>query len=67
MKKVYDIFNSATVEDDVRKSSAEQLAIILQGILKHDLLFKDLIMAQRIPHNCDTDRFRRQKVSLVSL
>lgn len=32
LKKVYDIFVSDAVEIDVRKSAAEQLAVIMQGM-----------------------------------
>ena len=31
MKKVYEIFTSHTVEENVRKSAAERLAVMLEG------------------------------------
>jgi hypothetical protein len=31
--KVYDIFSSKTIESSVRKTAAEQLAIMLQGLV----------------------------------
>ena len=31
MRKVYEIFSSERVDDDVRRSAAEQLSVMLQG------------------------------------
>ena len=42
MRKVYEIFSSERVDDDVRRSAAEQLSVMLQGGIQTLFNFKHI-------------------------
>ena len=57
MKKVYEIFTSHTVEENVRKSAAERLAVMLEGTPLGSLGFcylsSSYLLSRRVPYLVD--------------